>query len=165
MTIALFIGRFQPFHNGHLWAVKEILKKSDKVIIGIGSSQYQKTAVNPFSSAQRKEMIKETLRSESISSYAIFEIPDLHSDNEWVSHVCRIIPGFDVVFTGSPLSKRLFTEKGFVVESLPRHKNISASEVRLRIHKGLEWKSMVPAPVAGILEQIGAKHRLNNCSV
>ncbi len=164
MAIALFIGRFQPFHNGHLWAVKEILKRSDKVIIGIGSSQYQKTAVNPFSAGQRKEMIREALKSEGITSYAIFEIPDLHSDDEWVSHVCRIIPHFDIVFTGSPLSKKLFTEKGFVVEPLPRNRNISASEVRLRILKGMEWKSLVPEPVAGILKHIGAEERIKKCS-
>jgi len=35
--IALFIGKFQPFHKGHLFALRQVLKKFDKVIIGIGS--------------------------------------------------------------------------------------------------------------------------------
>ena len=36
---ALFIGRFQPFHKGHLAAIKWILKKEGKIFIVIGSNQ------------------------------------------------------------------------------------------------------------------------------
>ena len=52
---ALFIGRFQPFHNGHLKVVQEILKEFDEVIIGIGSSKYSGTLDNPFSGEERKK--------------------------------------------------------------------------------------------------------------
>jgi len=164
MTIALFIGRFQPFHSGHLWAVKEILKKSNKVIIGIGSSQHEKTATNPFSAKERKEMILDTLQSEKIKNFAIFNIPDIHTDDEWVEHIKRIIPNFDVIYSGSPLSKKLFTEKGYVVETLPRYNNISASEIRLKIQKNMDWKSMVPKQVSEVLDHIGAKERIIKCS-
>ena len=37
--IALFIGRFQPLHHGHLYVLRTILKSYNKVKIGIGSSQ------------------------------------------------------------------------------------------------------------------------------
>ena len=39
MSRALFIGRFQPFHNAHLADIKKILKENDEVLIAIGSSQ------------------------------------------------------------------------------------------------------------------------------
>ena len=39
----LYVGRFQPFHLGHLEAIKHILKKVDTVIIAIGSAQYSHT--------------------------------------------------------------------------------------------------------------------------
>ena len=58
---ALFIGRFQPFHKGHLKVIKDIIKKDYRVIIGIGSSQYSHTVDNPFTSDERKKMIQETL--------------------------------------------------------------------------------------------------------
>jgi len=33
----LFVGRFQPFHKGHLRAVKDILGKVDELVIVVGS--------------------------------------------------------------------------------------------------------------------------------
>jgi len=56
--IALFIGRFQPFHSGHLDAIKQI--SEEEIIIGIGSSQYSKTEENPYSFEERKKMIKKS---------------------------------------------------------------------------------------------------------
>ena len=44
---ALYIGRFQPFHLGHLHIVKYILEVSKEVIIAIGSSGSH-TVHNPF---------------------------------------------------------------------------------------------------------------------
>ncbi len=50
---ALLIGRFQPFHNGHLEVVKTISKKCDRMIIGIGSAQLSHTFENPFTAGER----------------------------------------------------------------------------------------------------------------
>ena len=50
---ALFIGRFQPFHSGHVDAIKQISEK--EIIIGIGSSQYSGTDDNPYSFEERKK--------------------------------------------------------------------------------------------------------------
>jgi len=164
MSIALFIGRFQPFHEGHLWAIKHILEESDKIIIGIGSSQYENLPTNPFHAEVRKDMIKQTLDAGGIKNYALFLIPDIHHDNDWVDHVGKLLPKFDVVYTGSPLSKKLFVEKGHIVKSLPRHKNISASEIRLRMQKDLDWQGMVPNKVLEILVQIGALDKIKKLS-
>ncbi|MEM3079801.1 MAG: adenylyltransferase/cytidyltransferase family protein, partial [Thermoproteota archaeon] len=49
----LFIGRFQPFHLGHLKAVEYIINRVDEVIIGIGSAQYSHTLENPFTAGER----------------------------------------------------------------------------------------------------------------
>ena len=35
---ALIVGRFQPFHKGHLFLIKKALEKANKIIIGIGSA-------------------------------------------------------------------------------------------------------------------------------
>jgi nicotinamide-nucleotide adenylyltransferase len=161
--IALFIGRFQPFHRGHLWAVKRCLKSADKVIIAIGSSQTSRTATNPFTAPERREMIDATLKAEHITGYAIFEVPDMpgghypdiNGDHDWVTHIQKIIPRFDVVYTGNSLGKELFSDAGYEVVDLPRYKNISGSEIRLRMQKGLDWKTLVPLKVAQMIRLIG----------
>ena len=98
---ALFIGRFQPFHNGHLKVIKNSLKIYNEIIIGIGSSQYKDKPENPFSSEERSDMIKKTLVNQDINNYKIVRIPDIHNPPKWVEHVKSIISDFDVVITNN----------------------------------------------------------------
>ena len=37
--VGLYIGRFQPFHNGHLSVVREALKHCNNLIIVVGSAK------------------------------------------------------------------------------------------------------------------------------
>jgi len=58
---SLLIGRFQPFHKGHLQLIQDVCAEYGEVIIGMGSSQYGNTLENPFTSDERKLMIRESL--------------------------------------------------------------------------------------------------------
>jgi len=90
MINGLFIGRFQPFHLGHLHIVKEALKQVDKLFIGIGCAQEQNTKENPFSAKERKEMIDLALKK--IKNCSVYEIPDFDDDNDWVKYIEKKIP-------------------------------------------------------------------------
>ena len=87
---ALFIGRFQPLHNGHLKVIQQLSKDFDELIIGIGSSQYSNTLDNPFSSDERKQMIEKSLNRFNINKYNIVLIPDIHNPPKWADHVLSI---------------------------------------------------------------------------
>lgn len=54
---AVFIGRFQPFHNAHKLVVDHGLAIADKVIIIVGSSNESRTIKNPFTFKERKKLI------------------------------------------------------------------------------------------------------------
>ena len=60
---AVYIGRFQPFHNGHLSVVKHGLEIAKKVIVIVGSARSPQTVKNPFSFETRKEMIRNSLHA------------------------------------------------------------------------------------------------------
>ncbi len=152
----MFIGRFQPFHIGHLWAVQKIARECQRVVIGIGSSQYAREHVNPFSAAERRDQISQALSEAGLDSYAIFEIADIHDDARWVQHVRSVVPHFDTVYTGSELTRELFLKEGCKVVILPRHMGISGSEIRLRIATGKRWQHMVPNSVCRLLDKMGA---------
>jgi len=158
----LFIGRFQPFHKGHLAMVKKILQDNDEVIIGIGSAQYSHTGENPFTAGERFEMIKRALDAEGIREYHIVPIPDTHVHSVWVSHVKSLVPAFDAVVTNSDLVVRLFREHGLKVLSpaLVSREKYSGTEVRRRMQKGGDWKSLVPPVVAAYIEEIDGIERI-----
>lgn len=162
MTRVLFIGRFQPFHKGHLAMVKRILQDHEEVIIGIGSAQYSHTGENPFTAGERFEMIKRSLDAEGIHDYHIVPIPDTHVHSVWVSHVRSLVPSFDAVVTNSDLVVRLFREHGVKVLSMPlvSREKYSGTEVRKRMLKGGDWQSLVPPVVVGYIEEIDGIERI-----
>jgi len=153
---ALFIGRFQPFHNGHLKVVEELSKQYSEVIIGVGSSQYSNTIDNPFSSDERELMIKRSLKDKGIKNYKIISIPDIHNPPQWADHVLSICSDFDVVISNNSFTKKLFEEKNYEVKKtqLYNKKEFSGKEIRRRIANDESWQDLVPKPVFEIINRI-----------
>src|SRR2546428_8992825 len=144
---AFFIGRFQPFHRGHLATVKRILESSDEIIVGIGSAQYSHTRENPFTAGERYELITRALDAESMHNYHIEPIPDTHVHSVWVSHVTSLVPRFDIVYTNSDLVVRLFREHGLKISSPPLvdRERLSGPVVRHRLPQAGHRRSRVPS--------------------
>ena len=159
---ALFIGRFQPFHNGHVHVIQHICDNYDEFIIGIGSSQYGYTLENPFTANERKCMIEQSLEGAGAKNHRIMFIPDIHNPPKWVAHVLSVIPDFDVVISNNTLTKRLFSEKGYVVKETPIYKRTtySGKEIRRRMINNESWKNLVPEAVCKIIEEIDGVQRL-----
>lgn len=57
----VFIGRFEPFHNGHAAVARHALAKASKVIFLVGSADTPRTTKNPFTVAERAVMIQAAL--------------------------------------------------------------------------------------------------------
>ncbi len=85
----VFIGRFQPFHNGHLAVVNDALSKVDKLIIVIGSANAARNVRNPWTSAERQEMIVSCLLDQVKAKRIEFaHVNDYtYNDNMWVSQI------------------------------------------------------------------------------
>lgn len=160
----LYIGRFQPFHMGHLHAVKHALSEVNEVIIVVGSAQRSHSLDNPFTAGERMVMVREALNEEGISplKYWIIPIRDLNVHMMWVSEVKGYTPEFERVYSNEPLTRRLFLEAGYRVESIPfkNRSRYSATEIRRRMVNGENWKNLVPKIVAEFIEQIGGVDRL-----
>jgi nicotinamide-nucleotide adenylyltransferase len=161
---ALFIGRFQPFHKGHLQIIQSASKKYDEIIIGIGSSQYADTKINPFTSNERKLMIEKSLEKLGVKNYRMELIPDIHNYPQWVPYVGSIISDFDVVITNNSLTKRLFSEKGYIVKETVAYdrRKYSGKEIRRRMMNDEPWEDLVPEPVCEIIKEIGGVQRIKD---
>ena len=159
MKRGLFIGRFQPFHLGHLQDIINALKEVDELVIGIGSSNEKHTKYNPFSVEERIEMIDLVLPNNAIDDYTIFPIPDLHDDKKWVEHIETLVPEFDIVYTGNRWTERCFKGK-YKVKRVDMLKGVSSTIIRNRILKNKNWQSLVPKKVVGYISKIRGVERV-----
>lgn len=162
----LYVGRFQPFHIGHLDAIKDVLKKIDELIIVIGSAQYSHTLNNPFTAGERLVMIKDALQEADVdlSRIWIVPVPDVHLHMLWVSAVEGYTPKFKVLYSNEPLTRRLFMEAGYDVENIKlfERQMYASTLVRERMLAGDSWSSLVPKSVAEFINKIDGVNRLRD---
>jgi nicotinamide-nucleotide adenylyltransferase len=165
----LFVGRFQPFHLGHLGAIKNALEQVEELIIVVGSAEYSHSEKNPFTAGERVEMIRAALKEASIdpAQYMIIPIRDVHIHATWVPFILSQTPEIDVVFTNEPLTSRLFKERQYRVERIPfiERTVYSATEIRKRILKGKNWESLVPKSTAKLLVKFGGIERIRELAM
>jgi nicotinamide-nucleotide adenylyltransferase len=159
----LFVGRFQPFHMGHLATVREILaRRSDPLVLGIGSAQESFTWDNPFTAGERFEMIDRTLADEGITGALPIPIADIHRHAQWVAYLESMLPPFHRVYTNNPLTRLLFERAGYAVESLPlaSRDRWEGAQIRRLLAEGSLCDDRLPKAVVSYLTEIRASDRL-----
>lgn len=165
MTRGIYIGRFQPYHEGHHAMVERIAGEVDELVLGIGSADQSHTIRNPFTAGERIMMITKATADMDLITYAV-PIEDLNRNAVWVSHVQSMSPRFDVAYSNNPLVVRLFEEAGVEVRQSPmfRREEFEGTEVRERMAEGSDWRSLVPEEVTETLEEIDGVARLRQVS-
>ena len=158
----LLIGRFQPFHLGHLSAVNFALSKVEKLWIGIGSSNRSNEKRNPFTADERKEMILSSLDAKTRERVEIYYVPDIGDHERWTYHVDSIVPKYDVVFSNDDFTISLYQRRGIRVVPVPLlyRDAVSGTNIRELIAEDKEWSSLVPEGTRSVLTKINAKQRL-----
>ena len=163
----LYVGRFQPFHLGHLGAVKAVLKEVDELVIVIGSAQHSHNLNNPFTAGERLVMIRYALQEAKLSPSKLWivPVPDVHLHMLWVSAVEGYTPKFNVCYTNEPLTHRLFAEAGYTVKAIPffDRKQYMSTVIRRRMISGDDsWMELVPKSVAEYIDEIDGVNRLRD---
>ncbi len=163
--VGLFIGRFQPFHYGHLSAVKFAMKGVKQLYILVGSSQKSHEPRNPFTAGERILMISNALIDEKISPslFLIIPVPDAIGHSVWTAFIDQVVPHYDIVFSNDTLTLQLFNERNIETIEPPLYErgNYSATEVRRRITSHEDWKPLVPRAVQTVISPLIEKGRFN----
>jgi len=162
----LYVGRFQPFHLGHLDTIKYVLKEVDEFVIVIGSAQYSHNIKNPFTAGERLVMVRRALVEAGVdySRLWIVPVPDVHLHMLWVSAVEGYTPKFNALYSNEPLTRRLFMEAGYEVKNIPLfdRKQYMSTIVREKMVEGDNWKELVPKSVADFILEIDGVNRLRD---
>jgi nicotinamide-nucleotide adenylyltransferase len=167
LLTGLFIGRFQPFHKGHLATVKFALGRVDQLVIVVGSAQKNHEPRNPFTAGERIRMVKEALDADTevdVRRILIIPVPDVDVHSMWTRQVDMLVPEYKVVFANDPFTLSLFRERDIETVEAPLYKReeMSATEVRRRMASGEKWQDLVPSRVAEIVREIRGIERIKS---
>jgi nicotinamide-nucleotide adenylyltransferase len=160
---ALFIGRFQPVHNGHVHAIKKLLKKYPEVVVVIGSSEDLFTKENPFTCGERIEMVRACFSKSDIARIILVPVPDVNDNRIWVDHVLAHIPTVNNVYSNNQLVKMLFSQHGILVKSIEffeRGAKEGETIRKLMAENDPAWKTHLPKKAVEYLESIEADKRI-----
>ena len=85
---AVFIGRFEPFHNAHKRVIDKALSVADKVIVLIGSANKPRSIKDPFFVDERQVMIRSSFPAHVAKKMIFGELRDFpYSDDRWMREV------------------------------------------------------------------------------
>jgi len=123
---ALFIGRWQPLHNGHDFIIRKALDEGKSVLIAVRDTPISEW--DPYTVQERIDMIKQTYANEDVE---VIEIPDIESVN-------------------------IGRKVGYAVNRYDAPENIegiSATQIRSKMQNNdLSWKDNVPKEIAKYLD-------------
>lgn len=152
--IGLVIGRFQPFHKGHVYLIREALKIADKLIISIGSTNVHDEN-NPWRFSQIKRMIRLFITNEHLQNkiISIVAIPDYPSDDVWLKETLKKVGKFDVVIGNNDWVKRIFENTTIPVKKVKHYKRglYEGYKIRELMRNKKKWQDRVPNYIIKLL--------------
>ncbi len=101
--LMVYIGRFQPFHNGHLLTLQYAFQKARRVIVLVGSHKSARSIRNPWTTEERMEMIRSVVGRGPVDSIQdkliLAELEDYtYNDEKWIARVQEIVNGLKAVY-------------------------------------------------------------------
>ncbi len=163
----LMLGRFQPFHKGHLALTKQILSECDELLIIIGSAQFNFIDKDPFSAGERVLMIHEALKEAGVDLSRCYIIPVANDENNarWLAYLRSMVPPFDVLYSGNDFVKYLTRsqDSSIVIENavFAEINEYNGTNIRRLMQEGKPWEHLVPPAVAKVIQQVGGIVRIN----
>lgn len=134
---AIFIGRFQPYHNGHHHIISQGLKQAEKIIVLCGSSHLPPSHRNPWSFNERKSMILNSFPKEEAERITVLPLMDSpYNDAIWIQSVQTIVSGVVQALNTAPhnipkiaLIGHQKDHSSFYLKMFPQWKSIEVDNV------------------------------------
>ena len=137
--LGMYLGRFQPFHNGHKFIVDKMLEECEEVVIVVGSADKMGTMKNPFPAWERMNMIAMVYRNKPVHIVALPDRNTIKNDNLWGKYVIEFLDSMnlrpDVIYEGKEIERNTwFEDYNIPVISISRlNIPISATLIRAAI--------------------------------
>ncbi len=166
----VFIGRFEPFHNGHLAVLRQALGIARRVIVLVGSAGKPRSTRNPWNANEREVMIRAAAGTDA-QRLRIQPLADhLYNEAAWIGAVQRQVAAV-VLADGAGDDARIGLigrdkdASSYYLREFPQWELcnvqhcevLSATEIREHLFSADEGgqlliRANLPAPVAAMLE-------------
>ena len=108
--LGMYLGRFQPFHNGHKSIVDKMLEECEEVLVVIGSADKEDPYKNPFPTWLRMNMINHTYRNKPVQVVAIPDRDVIKNDCSWGEYVLTYLDTLDfkpdAIYQGKEMERK-----------------------------------------------------------
>ncbi|WP_043622593.1 adenylyltransferase/cytidyltransferase family protein [Nonomuraea candida] len=169
--IGVIHGRFQPLHLGHLEYLLAGAERCDILVVGITNPDptliaFEETDPargtpegNPWTYYERYLMVEGALSGAGVPRERFRIVPFPHSFPERLSYYAptKAVYFLTVYDEWGETKVDRFARLGLTTEVMWRRtsKPISGTRVRQEIASGGDWRSLVPAAVAAVIEERG----------
>jgi bifunctional NMN adenylyltransferase/nudix hydrolase len=128
--LIVYIGRFQPLHNGHVAVINQARTLAKNVLVLVGSSNQPRTFKNPFTYTERSHMIYQQFGY--ASNVHVSELPDfMYNELQWIVTVQDTVAKYANELQCDPDSIGIIghmkDESSYYLKSFPRYKLIHAN--------------------------------------
>jgi bifunctional NMN adenylyltransferase/nudix hydrolase len=89
--LAVLIGRFQPFHNGHLELLRRALAIAPRAVVVLGSSHRARNPKDPFTWQERAQMLADALDAADRERVTCVPVRDYYDDTRWTAAVVEAV--------------------------------------------------------------------------
>ena len=94
----VFVGRFRPFHNGHLRVMRRALELSRHLIVLVGSSKQARSPKNPFTAAEVETCIRGAFGATDNARIVVRPLLDTYNNTAWITNVQQTVNGIKAGF-------------------------------------------------------------------
>lgn len=160
-AFAILIGRFQPFHSAHAQLLDKAFEQANHVIVALGSHRVAPNIKNPWNTAQREAMIRDSLTPARRDRISFVTLRDyLYNDNLWSAELQAQVGAItrddkSIVLIGHRKDSSSYYLEGFPqweYLDVPLRVPISATAIREQYLRGAAgWEKQVPPPVGEFL--------------
>lgn len=168
VALGLVLGRFQPFHLGHLEYVEAARSRCSRLFVGVTNPDPESrvatdsdparsmSANNPFTFSERRSMIEDSLWDLGWTDrdFAIVPAPIMHPDRllHYLPAASETTAFLTIYDEWGEQKVRLMSDLGYEVDVLWRRdyasRRTSGTEIRRMLAEGAEWRRLVPRAVA-----------------
>ena len=162
---ALIVGRFQPFHKGHLFLIKRALEKADKIVVGIGSANISDVN-NPIDFEARKKIIKAVAYKEKFEDRLIKIVPldDFFNDKKWLTNLKKQVGEFDLALGHNEWTNNILKKAGYKVLKINYYKRgiYEGWRIRKLIKQEKKWQDRVPTYLISNIKDTDQKSKIQS---